>query len=190
MHASLIVIPYWPNLNPYNGSSSAPLITKLPKYLIGFWGCLSWCRTGRLSWCWSGYFLGVFLCVDLSSAVGVLVTSSQIGPFNAPCYRPNIPTCDFAQNTSQKHPRRNNTNQKRHWLQPLWAHHISNRPDGEVKFARSRSVWFQSPTGLAPACRSEAGLRPTVEAHRCRYYHLLSVCQVHANLLLLKYPLS
>ena len=137
-----------------------------------------------------GVFLGVFLCVDLSSAVGVLVTSSQIGPFNAPCYRPNIPTCDFAQNTSQKHPRRNNTNQKRHWLQPLWAHHISNRQDGEVKFARSRSVWFQSPTGLAPACRSEAGLRPTVEAHRCRYYHLLSVCQVHANLLLPKCPRS
>ena len=71
-----------------------------------------------------GVFLGVFLCVDLSSAVGVLVTSSQIGPFNAPCYRPNIPTCDFAQNTSQKHPRRNNTNQKRHWLQPLWASYI------------------------------------------------------------------
>ena len=109
MHASLIVIPYWPNLNPYNGSSSAPLITKLPKYLIGFWGGVFLgvflgvelaVFLGVFLGVDLGVFLGVFLCVDLSSAVGVLVTSSQIGPFNAPCYRPNIPTCAIAPNTS------------------------------------------------------------------------------------------
>ena len=97
-----------------------------------------------------GVFLGVFLCVDLSSAVGVLVTSSQIGPFNAPCYRPNIPTCDFAQNTSQKHPRRNNTNQKRHWLQPLWAHHISNRQDGGSEICKISAGLVPKSNWLGP----------------------------------------
>ena len=103
-----------------------------------------------------GVFLGVFLCVDLSSAVGVLVTSSQIGPFNAPCYRPNIPTCDFAQNTSQKHPRRNNTNQKRHWLQPLWTSYI--QPAGRVKWNLQDLGWFGSKVQLAWPL--PAGLRP------------------------------
>ena len=144
-------------------------------------------RYQQNSWRGGGIFFGgSCLGVALFSAVDEL-TSSQIGPFNAPCSNLNIPTRAINPNSSVKTFNKEQSENLSKTLTVSTVYIVSM--ERLWKWILRDLGWFGSLVQLAGPCRPEATVRPTVEAHRCRYYHLLSG-QVHANLVLPKCPLS